>query len=745
MAARPSRRTPSGPAGRRARTALFVVAIATSAFLLFSLELLTGRLVLPTFGGSAAVWTTALAFFTAVLFLGYLYAHLVAARLGSRRGGIVQLIIGCVATAALVLAPRDVGSLRIQGLPEAINVLLVLSLLAGIPGLLLATTTPVLSSWFAEGGEDPWWLYGASNAASLTALLAYPFVIEPNVPLSFQRLLLTIGLALFVTVLAVIVVRAPSRARGIGSAPSVSLPRVEPIGFWRAVRWLVVAFIPAGLLSATTAFLATDLVSAPLIWIGPLAIYLASLVVAFSARGRRVLGVVEWLIPAAVTLLWVPFIVRSGWPVIGLLLIIFISYGILATALHGRLALDRPEKQHLTLFYLVLSAGGLLATAFVALVAPLIFNQIYEYPALLVAGIAALGCLKGPDRTRRGGETARLVLNAFGRLAPLSVIGLLVVLVVAHDEPTTARAVAGFVAAGGVLVALSTRPAILAAGTALIIVALSALSAPADLAVRVRTFFSVIEVTNGPDALERTEYSGTTLHGVQFLDARSREPTTYYVRSGPLGDAFEDLRARTNAASIAVVGLGTGTTAAYSQVGDRFSFYEIDQAAVEIARDPALFTFLSDAPVPIRIVVGDARLSLAAEPRASVDLLVLDAFASDAVPAHLLTREAIADYRRVLRPGGIAIFHLSNRYYDLAPAVASTAESIGLAALSLGYQPGPADETRLAARAAQYLVVGAAADVARFADLGWAKEARPGPVLTDDFFDTLRLLRPDAL
>lgn len=739
----PSRRTPSGPPRRRGRTALFVVAIATSAFLLFSLELLTGRLVLPTFGGSPAVWTTALAFFTAVLFLGYLYAHLVAARLSSRVGGVVQLVIGCVATAALVLAPRDIGSLRMPGLPEAINVLLVLSVLAGIPGWLLATTTPVMSSWFAKGGDDPWWLYAASNAASLTALLAYPFVVEPNIPLSFQRTLLTIGLGLFVAMLALIVIRAPSRARGPGSTQPVSMPPANPIGFWRPVRWLVVAFIPAGLLSATTAFLATDLVSAPLIWVGPLAIYLASLVVAFSARGRRVLRVVEWLIPAAATLLWVPFIERTGWPIVGLLLIIFISYGVLATALHGRLALDRPDTRHLTLFYLVLSAGGLLATAFVALVAPLIFDQIYEYPLLLVAGIAALAILDGPEPTRRGREG--LALDAIRRLAPLIGIGLLVVLVVAHNEPTTARALAGFIAVGAVLVAVASRPAILAAGTAVIIVALSVLSAPSDLAVRVRTFFGVIEVTYGPEAAERTEYSGTTLHGVQFLDARSREPTTYYVRSGPLGDAFEDLRARTKASSIAVVGLGTGTTAAYSQVGDIFSFYEIDQEAVEIASDPALFTFLSDAPVPIRIVVGDARLSLAAEPGASVDLLVLDAFSSDAVPAHLLTREAIADYRRVLRPGGIAIFHLSNRYYDLAPAVASTAESIGLGALGLGYQPGPADEARLAARATQYLVVGAAGDVARFADLGWVEEARPGPILTDDLFDTLRLLRPDAL
>lgn len=576
-------------------------------------------------------------------------------------------------------------------------------------------------------------------------LLAYPFLIEPTIPLSSQRLLLTVGIGLLVAMLLVIVVRSLRSAPPGLLTDSDEPPAAPPLGLWRPLRWLVAAFVPAGLLSATTAFLATDLVSAPLIWVGPLAIYLASLAVAFSARGRRILPIVEWLVPAAATLLWVPFIVQTGWPIIGLLLLIFISYGILATALHGRLALDRPDERHLTLFYLVLSAGGLLATAFVALVAPLIFDTIYEYPLLLVAGIAALAILPGPEAASRRPGVEGLAINAVRRLAPLSAIGVLVVLVVAHDQPNTARGVAGMIAIGAVVVALAARPAILAAGTAAIIVALSIFSARTDLAVRVRTFFGVIEVTYDLEALARTEYSGTTLHGVQFLDARSREPTTYYVRSGPLGDAFDDLRARTTTPSVAVVGLGTGTTAAYSQAGDTFAFYEIDQAAIDIATNPALFTYVSDAPVPIRIVLGDARLSLAAEPDASVDLLVLDAFSSDAVPAHLLTREAMAEYRRVLRPGGIAIFHLSNRYYDLSPAVASTAESIGLGSLSLGYLPGPANEASLAAKATEYVIVGAPADVARFSDIGWVTQTQPGPILTDDFFDTLRLLRPDSL
>ena len=375
----------------------FVAAIGLSAFLLFSLELLAGRRVLPVFGGAPAVWTTVLCFFTGVLFVGYLYAHFVAARLSPRVGGLVQLAVAAAAICVAVLTPAHLGSLRFSEMPTVFNVLLVLAVVAGGPGLLLAATTPLLSSWYAGRGDDPWWLFAVSNGASFLALLAYPFVIEPSIGLSAQRGLLAAGLALYGASLIPIILGARQLA-----APAVRVGAVEarpaPLAMRRQAIWLCAALVPAGLLSATTNFLQTDLISAPLIWIGPLGVYLATFVVAFSQRGRPVVRVCEWLVPAAATLLWIPFVkLHEGWPPIPLFAIELGSLFVLAVAIHGRLAGDRPEPRLLTRFYLVVTAGGAVGTAFVAILAPLIFSTIYEYPLLIVGGLVVLVLLPDAD------------------------------------------------------------------------------------------------------------------------------------------------------------------------------------------------------------------------------------------------------------------------------------------------------------------------------------------------------------
>jgi SAM-dependent methyltransferase len=295
-------------------------------------------------------------------------------------------------------------------------------------------------------------------------------------------------------------------------------------------------------------------------------------------------------------------------------------------------------------------------------------------------------------------------------------------------------------AGGAAVIAVSGSARVLAVATTLAIVGLLYIGSTNPL-VRERTFFGVIEVREANQGIARSEFSGTTLHGLQFLDSRRYEPTTYYVRSGPLGDAMTDLRKRLpDGANIGVVGLGTGTVAAYERPNDTMTFFEIDQAVIDLARDTRHFNYLADAPVPPRIVLGDARLSLAAEPSATYDLIVLDAFSSDAVPAHLLTREAMQTYLRTLRPGGIIAFHLSNRYYELVPAVATTARSTGLGAMGLSYVPNATRVDQIAARSSSWVVVGRPPDAARFKALGWS-EPFVGPVLTDDFSDILRLLR----
>jgi SAM-dependent methyltransferase len=717
----------------------FAGVVGLSAFLLFSLELLAARLVLPVFGGAPAVWTTGLCFFTGVLFLGYVYAHVVAARIPPAVAGMLQLVLAVAAVVLTYIAPAHVASLRIDGMPAALNVLLALAVIGGASAFLLATTTPLLSSWYAGRGRDPWWLFAVSNGASFLALLAYPFIIEPAVALSAQRTLFVVALAAYAAALIPIVLAnqrasvAAEHAAEPTAAPAIALPH--------QALWLFAALVPAGLLAATTNFLQTDLISAPLIWIGPLAIYLASFVVAFADRGRPIVRACRWLVPAAATLLWLPFVKPEGWPATPLLVVELGAFFVLAVAIHGALAAGRPDARHLTRFYLILTAGGALGTAFVAMLAPLIFSTIYEYPILIVAGLVALALLPGATHAASGRlRLVPVMLDGAARLLPYAAAGALLVLLIDARQPAAATDVRNLLLIGGIVVFAAITPRILATAAPLTFVVLIALTSASPL-VRTRNFFGVVEVRETADY--HAEYSGTTLHGLQYTDARRDEPTTYYSRVGPLNDVFNDLRARTSNAKVSprvgVVGLGVGTIAAYAQPGDDLTFYEINPAVVDIARNSAYFSYLSDAPVKPRIVVGDGRLSLADQPSASFDLLILDAFSSDTVPAHLLTREAIETYARTLRPGGVLVFHLSNRYYSLTGPVAATARAAGLDALTRGFTPDAAQIEQDGATGSRWLVAGTPDDLARFAAAGWTAPTG-GYTLTDDYSDLTRSL-----
>ena len=713
-----------------------MIAIAVAAFGLFAVELLAARLLLPVFGGAAAVWTTSLCFFTAVLFLGYLYAHLVATRLSMRTGGFVHAGLAVLAIGFTFAAPTEVGTLRRPDLMPALNVLLSLTVLVGPAAFVMASTTPLLSAWHSRRGDPPWWLYAASNAASFAALLAYPFVIAPALSLSRQRLLLPIWLIVYGIGLALILARRETEE----ARPRADRePDETRLSYRRQSIWLLAAAAPAGLLSATTNFIQTDLVAAPLIWIGPLAAYLASFVVAFSERGRRALPLFERLTPAAATLLWVAF-VGHHWPAVPLLAIELASLFVVSVAVHGRLAGDRPSGAHLTRFYLILSLGGMLATAFVALVAPIVFSRIYEYPILIAASVIALALLPGPVFSpgvrvleRPGRATAELLW----RLAPFALAALLVHSRVQARDADIASELAKLLLVGGGVVALAATAKVDALLAPIVMTALIAFNLK-DALVRERTFFGVVEVI--ASGITRVEYSGTTIHGLQSTDDRRREPTTYFTRVGPLGMIFDDLRGRTMTPSVGVVGLGIGTIAAYAQPGDRFTFYEIDPAVIAIAENPDYFTYLSDAAVAPRVVAGDGRLSLMAEPAASFDLLVLDAFTSDVVPAHLLTREAMQVYARTLRPGGLLAFHVSSHFYNLAYALGATARSLGFSAAAGQIVPSAADMQRIGALTSTWLVVGGADEIARFEPRGWTVLRDQGEVLSDDYSDLTKLL-----
>ncbi len=604
---------------------VFATTIALSAFLLFSVEPLVGRLTLPTFGGTPAVWATVLFFFQSVLLVGYAYGHVSATRLGPRRGAVVHVVLALLAVVALVAAPVRIGDLRDVGLPAVVNLVWILIVTIGAPALLITATTPLLSSWFAAiraaDGEpaDPYWLYALSNAGSFAALLAYPFLIEPALGLTAQRAAWAVGVALLVACLAgcawlVLVrvrpVRSDAASGAVVAAPVVAGTATETIDWARRGRWLLLAAVPSGLLSAVTNFVTTDLISAPLLWVVPLAIYLLTFVIAFSERGRRIMPGAEWLAPAAVTLLWVPFGSAAGWPIGPLLVVEFLGLGIVATTLHGRLAADRPSPEHLTEFYLVMSAGGVLASSLVAVVAPTLFKGVWEYPLLLVLALGALAVVAGRPRrdgrdaaptapTKTGFDLSPFFAGAPARLVPYLVVAIALAAGLLASGSLGFEAGVRWLLVGGLILVVGGQPRFLFVSTALVLaLAVFVLAPPAVF--QDRSFFGVTAVLRPADGTATILMNGTTVHGVQSTDpALRRVPGSYYAPHGPLGDVFGLVRDRAGSSgrSIGVVGLGSGTVAAWARPGDTLAFYEIDPVVIRVASDPAYFTWLSDAAV----------------------------------------------------------------------------------------------------------------------------------------------------
>ncbi|HYO42192.1 MAG TPA: fused MFS/spermidine synthase [Candidatus Limnocylindrales bacterium] len=733
---------------------MFGTTIGVSAFLLFTSQPMVGRLVLPVFGGAPAVWATVLVFFQTLLLLGYLYAHLLVTRLRPLPGAALHVVVMVIALAATWAAPRDVASLHDPSLPVVPGLLAILLVIIGPAAFAMTATTPLVSAWYARvrraadpdaDPRDPYWLYALSNGGSLVSLLAYPLLIEPRVGLADQRTLWGAGFAVLTILIAVSAWRlwAAGPAATSDAVPDAA-PVLEPVPALAAdapptardrLRWIVLSAIPAGLLSAVTNLVTTDLISAPLLWVVPLAIYLGSFVVAFSARGRRVVPLFIALSPAALTLLWVPIGSAAGWPILPLLLIEYAGLGVVAIALHGRLAGLRPDARHLTGFYLVMSAGGALGGAFVALVAPVAFDGVWEYPILIAGALIALALTSEPQPARR--PTVALLAGAHVRLLPYLAVVLPLLAFMAATDALGFEAASRWTLVGALVLLFGGVPRFLAL-TSTVVLVLATFILPPPVLFRDRSFFGVTEVTR--DQVSTTLFHGTTVHGQEWLDPDRRDdPPSYYARTGPVGDIFSVWGERPPGV-IRVLGLGAGTLAVYARPGDDLAFYEIDPLVADVAADPGFFTYLSGRVPPAEVRIGDGRLLLAAEPDDSLGLVIMDAFSSDAVPAHLITVEALADADRALARDGILAVHVSNRYYDLGPPVATALASLGLTVLELQYAPTP-DEIAAGAGLAHF-VVGTRdpAVLAGLAERGWIPARMSAAPLTDDFPDLLRYL-----
>ena len=677
----------------------------------------------------------------------------------ARTAVLVHLGLAAAAVLATLAAPERLSEVPVGGLPSLLGLVVLLTLTIGPAAFVLASTTPLMSAWYARSvgagrtapRSDPFWLYALSNGASLLALLAYPFLLEPAIGLTAQRGVWAAGFG----ILAIALVGASLRFLGAAHperSASAQLARAalpaSVVAPARRLRWLVLSAVPAGLLSAVTNFVTTDLISAPLLWVVPLAVYLGSFVVAFSGRGHaRLVPLALVLTPAAATLMWVPLGSSAGWSILPLLAIEYGGLAILATALHGRLAADRPPADRLTDFYLTVSVGGVLGGAFVAVVAPIAFDGVWEYPLLVVGALAALalpiGRTEPGDAGGRRRPIQRLLSGAPARIGPFVLVAIGLLAIMAADDALALEAAVRWLVVGGLVLLVGGVRWFFVAATAVVLV-LATFVLPQAALFRDRSFFGVVEVQR--DDAATTLLHGTTVHGGQWLDpARQADPTAYYARSGPAGDIFAEYASANPAGGeVRVVGLGTGSLAAYTHPSDRMVFLEIDPLVAAVAADPRYFTYLDQAPGEVGLQIGDGRLLLEREGAATLDLVVLDAFSSDAIPVHLITIEALEGAVRTLAPDGVLAIHVSNRYYDLAPVVAAGARNLGLTVLEREYEPAPEDAAR-GAGLSHWMVVSRSPEVlAGYLERGWVTPRVSERPFTDDFADLLRHLRAGA-
>jgi hypothetical protein len=662
----------SPPLSRRT-AAVFSVAIFANATLLFSLEPMFGKMVLPALGGSAMVWTTCLLFFQAALLGGYLYARILDGALPPRWQPVAH--IGLVIAAAAVLPFSIPAGWRPTNDVQPIwSLLALLACRVGPPFIVLSAGAPLIQRWYAathaRSAHTPYSLYAVSNVGSVGALLAYPFLVEPHSRLSTQAAAWSFGYAALLVLLVIVALTL----RSSGASPALAPHARSPIPFRQRALWVALAAAPSSLLLGVTTHLSTDLAPIPLLWVVPLALYLLTFVVAFSERGiaRAIVVAARMVLPYAVISIAALAFLDSELPGALGYAIHCVSLFVCALACHARLAETKPPERELTSFYLWLSLGGALGGVFNAIVAPLVFTGVAEYPIALVAAAGLSGAWLSPGRRRDIGIGAGWAVIVVGLGWALG------------RAPGVVSQIAAPVLVGLASIAVfsfRSRPLRFALGAAGVFLgAFAELDAGTRADFRVRSFYGVYRVVDDSSSGMRRLFSGTTVHGSELFADAGNTPLTYYHRAGPIGSLFALLDARPRL-RVAIVGLGAGSMAAYSRPGDSWTFYEIDPLVARIALDTARFRFLGAAAARPSIVLGDARVSLAAAAPRAFDVIVIDAFSSDAIPVHLLTREAVALYRSRLADHGVIAWHISNRYLDLRPVVAGLAKDAGFTAM----------------------------------------------------------------
>jgi hypothetical protein len=667
--------------------AIFSLTLFVSAALLFLMEPMFAKITLPVLGGTTAVWTTCMLFYQAMLLAGYAYANAVTRRIRSRWQ--ILLCVG-LAFAPLIILPFRLPVGRVPPLEQnpVPWLLMLLTFVVGLPFFVLSTVAPTFQKWFAGIGhphsKDPYFLYAASNFGSMLGLLSYPILIEPRFRLAEQSRLWAYGyvfLLLLIVVCAVTLWRVPRlQNSGEAATPPESEPALVP-AFNERLRWLALAFVPSSLMLGVTTVLTTEIPPIPLFWVLPLAIYLVSFILVFAKKPLISHGEVAQSIPLLILASVIPLVLKAEWPLFLEIVLNLMTLFVVAVACHGELAKRRPPTEYLTGFYLWIALGGVLGGIFNAVIAPLIFGTVLEFPLALVFAVLLLQIILPVAKSKRPPFTwldVALPL-AIGTLAVVFVrvlpgIGI---------KPGTLFNLVAFGPSLLLCFSFEKRPIRFALGfVGLLIAGAIYTGAYGNILRTQRSFYGIYRIANDETGQYRVLFNGSTIHGMQSLaPGRNREPLSYYTRSGPVGQAFEAFSGSEKLRQVAVVGLGAGAIACYAVPGEEFTFYEIDPLVERIARDPRYFTLLRDCSPEVRVVLGDARISLKNTPNRHYGMLVLDAFGADAIPIHLLTREAIQLYLAKLADHGILLFHISNRYLDLRKVLGNIASDAGLVAL----------------------------------------------------------------
>ena len=673
--------------------ALFASTLFSSALLMFVLQPLFGKLLLPLLGGTPAVWNSCMVFYQSVLFLGYLYAHLLGTRLKSNHQIIVHLAVISLSFLALPV-----------GLPENLIpptesnptfwLFSTLALAIGLPFFVLSTTAPLIQKWFAHVGHkdshDPYFLYAASNTGSLVSLLSYPFLIEPNWGLNAQQSDWTLGYVGLCLLIAACGFALWKNYQSIENENvTISASNAPPLSWKTKFYWGALAFVPSSLLLGLTNFISTDIASVPLLWIIPLTVYLFSFVVVFSRWNDKSHAWFVRLQPVfLIPFVAYAFINPADLPYWMYLFFHVIAFFFAIMVCHGELAAQRPHSSHLTTYYLIMSFAGMLGGMFNTFVAPFVFNGIYEYPLMIIAALLLRPSLKKlslKETSLQLIDPLLLLIIGAGIYFSVSnltdyfdgvVISLCVLTIAVYFLRQRVVAYAGLM---GVIISA----------------AMSLHHAESHTLMQERTFFGVMAVREsvltdekGQPEMYHELFHGTTKHGAQrLIPTESKTPLTYYSRPSPMGQLFKTFDAQNANWNIGVVGLGAGALACYAKPSQTWTLYEIDPLVVDIAKNSAYFSYLSQCAPNAVSEIGDARLSIQNKPDGTFDLLMMDAFSSDAVPTHLLTREAIELYFKKLKPNGILAFHITNRHLLLKKVVSIHAEEMHLAALINEFKP----------------------------------------------------------